>query len=472
VPDPLLSDDQLVGEWDADARLHTVTGWVAGPAGSAGVDLPGAELDIDVAEPTRTCQLLVEAPPAGDPAALPEPTRAALLRLLGAARTAALLELAAAGAGHSARLPGPAAASPSDPFEEPAAASAPHLRAAAYSSGRRFGPGGVAPRLARLGLARLGATDDDASEAARVTAQLEAAVAAVDLPADLGLARAVAADAREGGEAILSLAAVGELDPSDARTAAELAALLRRVARLPGTGRRQAGALNQLAADLDPATSDRGDLGEAAGDFDMAVSPIVSAPLATPSERSGLLRLTAAPSGLPAPEFDAASAERVLPAGTDAVVDRRSDNEIAVTLPGQAGLTDGLWARVLRRADGLLLALAPFRAGDAHPADARATLLIPAEPSAGLVVDVTVDPAAPAPAGAARRVERALAAGRRAARAQRLGDSAAATRRWTECAQAWAEAGDERRSALAAGFAQLGYVTRSGPDALVSDRLW
>src|SRR5439155_6737066 len=153
VPDPLLSDDQLVGEWDADARLHTVTGWVAGPAGSAGVELPGVELDVDVAEPIRTCQLMVEAPAAGDPAALPDATRAALLRLLGPVRTAALLELAAGDAGHPARLPGPAGEGPPDSVSRPAAAR--HLHEAAYSSRRRIGPGGVAPRLARLGLARL-----------------------------------------------------------------------------------------------------------------------------------------------------------------------------------------------------------------------------------------------------------------------------------------------------------------------------
>jgi hypothetical protein len=142
-------------------------------------------------------------------------------------------------------------------------------------------------------------------------------------------------------------------------------------------------------------------------------------------------------------------------------------------LPRLGDAVEGLWARVLRRTDGLLLALAPFRAAGPDRADGRACLLVPPADSAELLVDLAVDPAAPAPSLARLGLDSALAAGRRAARAQRLGQRATAIAGWRECAQAWSGVGDDRRAAMATEYAELVLAQAVPPatDPLVSDRL-
>jgi hypothetical protein len=132
-----------------------------------------------------------------------------------------------------------------------------------------------------------------------------------------------------------------------------------------------------------------------------------------------------------------------------------------------------MWVRVVRRADGLLLALAPLRAAGPDGADARARLLVPGEESDELLVDLTVDPGAPAPSAARLGLEIALTAGRRAARAQRLGQRGTAIAGWRDCAQAWSAVGDDRRAAMAAEYAELVLVQAipPTPEPLVSDRL-
>jgi hypothetical protein len=466
VPDPLLGDEQLVGEWDADAGLLVVTGWVAGPAGSAVVELPGAELDLDVAAPGRTCQLLVPVGKTGDTATVPQATRAVLHRLLGDPRAVALLNLIR---GHSAR---PVVLPP--PHEGPAAPVSPGPAPDHGGRGRLplpVGGAGVDPRLARLGLARLGVADEELPPAARAVAQLEAAVTAADLPADLGLAPVVAAGTRDGAEALLTLVPAARRDPDviagrlgwlDPVTALRLAALTRRAANLPGTDPATATALGRLAAGLDLVPS--------AGALEPA--PTAAATAGGAQETSGPLAGQAV-SDRPAPELDAASARRVLPADARPAVARQSEHEIEVSVPGLGDALEGVWARVLRRADGLLLALAPFRAAGPDRADARARLLVPGESSAALLVDLTVDPAVPAPSAALRAFEQALAAGRRAARAQRLGRRGTAIAGWRHCAEAWTAAGDDRRAAMATEYAELVLAQAVPPttEPLVSDRL-
>jgi hypothetical protein len=479
MPDPFLGDEQLVGEWDAETRLLIVTGWVAGPAGSAGVELPGAELDIDVAAPARTCQLLVPAASTGNPAIVPEATRAVLHRLLGDPRAVALLNLTRGHSGRPVVLPpahGPGVASgrPGPAGDHAPPGNRPEPRR------DQFGRG-VALGLARLGLAQLATTDDHIAPAARATARLEAAVAAADLPADLGLAPAVAAEARAGTEALLGLVAAGALGWLDPISAFRLAGLVRRVANLPGTDPATAEALGRLAAGLD--------LDPSADAPTPAPSPAPAAGAGPAREGIGLMATAGSaasagaalrrvvddevPRKLPAPELDAASAHRVLPHGARPTIARPSTHEIEVSLPRLADAVNGVWARVLRRADGLLLALAPFRAAGPGRADARARLLVPDEASDGLLVDLTVDPGSPAPSADLLGFGAALAAGRRAARAQRLGQRGTAIAGWRECAQAWSAVGDDRRAAMAAEYAELVLVQAVPPttEPLVSDRL-
>jgi hypothetical protein len=151
-----------------------------------------------------------------------------------------------------------------------------------------------------------------------------------------------------------------------------------------------------------------------------------------------------------------------------------------VALAGSTGAVEGVWARVVRRSDGLLLALAPFRGAELHggeadgpEAEAKARLLVPGHDSRELLVDLTVDPGAPAPSAARLGFEAALAAGRRAARAQRLGQRGTAIAGWRECAQAWSAVGDDRRAEMAAEYSEPVLVQAVPPrtEALVSDRL-
>ena len=94
--DALIESVSMVGEWDPDAGGWSARDWVAGPAGTVGVTLPGGvELDVDVATPDTFVGLWVEAS-GGDGPGGRRPSEEAigtLVALLGESRTSELLDL-------------------------------------------------------------------------------------------------------------------------------------------------------------------------------------------------------------------------------------------------------------------------------------------------------------------------------------------------------------------------------------------
>src|SRR5687767_8387035 len=87
MPDGLAGSQELVGSYDDEARLWTVTGVVAGLAGTSMVSLPGdVELDVDIAEGDRLSQLIVAAPPTGDPRGIDDAALRVVQTTLGVGR--------------------------------------------------------------------------------------------------------------------------------------------------------------------------------------------------------------------------------------------------------------------------------------------------------------------------------------------------------------------------------------------------
>ena len=427
----LIGEQAVVGEWDPEAGLWLVRAAVPGPAGSAGLSLPGGiEVDVDVASPGTLAGLTVEAP-AGGAAALDKATHVALVAVLGPFATGTLLDL----------QPGPP------------------VRLSDAEQHRARGIGPLHPALGRTALARLAA--GGAGPLVRGLALLESSAAAATIGRLAGLDRVARVDAEEGSALLLDLAGGGHLHLDDDRTTRELAAALRRAATLLG-GRPDVVALATAV--------DQGRFGprrppivaDAAVD---AVRPMPAAARAPQQE--------AAVAGVP----QAAGAARlrvVQPVAVDrshlpdgvAAADvsgvRASVAEVEVQLGGAAGRAGGWWARATT-ADGTTVALAPVV--DAGP-DAVARLLVPPAMASTIEVDLTSEPGSPRLAPRLRAVERAVALGQAAARASRL-RLGVAPARWAACAAAWSEAGDEAR----AGRARDAYRGQEAGAPLVVDPL-
>ena len=403
----------LVGQWEPEAGLWLVRGAVPGPAGSVGLALAhGIEADLDAARPGTLTGLSVELPAGASPP--PERhARIALAAILGPAAATALLDLRP---GPAARLPGAGAA------------------------------GGDLGTLGRAALARAAAAG--AAPLVRGVGLLEASVSLAGIGAAAG--DLVRRDAEEGGALLLEVAAAGGLHLPDPRTARELASVLRRAATLLG-GRRP---LLDLAAEVGRGRDDvrRPAAADAQLSIPAAMAPASRAAAAAPMAAGGALRVVRPvlvdrshlPSG-------------VAPADVGAVA--AGPAEVEVQLAHAAGRAAGWWARA-SGPDGTVLALAPVvEAGE----DAVARLLVPPLAVAGVEIDLTAEPAAPRPSPRLRAAERAVLLGQAAARASRLGRAGAAAR-WVACGQAWAEAGDDERAALAVDPARRG---EPGPPLLV-----
>jgi hypothetical protein len=298
MADPLLGDQDVTAERDADTGEWLVQGWRAGPAGSAPVRLAdGVEVDLDVADAGVLTGLTVPAEPT------PRATRV-VTALLGDDRAADLLALEPGP--KVVRLRGPAA-SPRD--------------------------GSVTDRrLVQLSLAAV--TSAEAThDVVRAVALLEAAVAAGRLGPGLGLGRGARADAAAGLRILLAAPA----PPLDDDDMGRLDALVRAARRL-------------LPAD-DPLrhASPPGPAHVAAAAMAMpADMPFAMAEQAAPAP-APVRRLLPTP-----PLLDP------LPQGLDHAdvrVHRTAHSEIEVEIDDVDAAE--LWARAVSR--DVLVALAPFR---------------------------------------------------------------------------------------------------------------
>jgi hypothetical protein len=133
--------------------------------------------------------------------------------------------------------------------------------------------------------------------------------------------------------------------------------------------------------------------------------------------------------------------------------DNRSVRAILV-IPVAVDAPD-LWLAVSRRADGVLLAVAPLEATvDGRTREATISLHPPDDLDT-VHLDVTADPTYAPPSAARRALRAATARGRVAARANRLGRDDEAALLWLACSQRWADAGDGERAAVAREWAAL-----------------
>jgi hypothetical protein len=367
------TDEQLVGRWDPAARLFIVTGWTYGPAGPARVDVaPGLTFGVDFANPTVTCEISMEAPLSGDHTALDPKTEAAALALLGPRTLDRVLRLADPDRRrHTARI---------------------------ASSQLRDPKGGLRTEaLGRFALLAETATNRDVDPLTAALAGLEAAAVASIADPSLSVLRTAAATLVSGATDLLRYAVERDnVEVNDLRFEQEVSTLVRRALRAVDNDV-AARRLQRFIRDLER------------GAF-RARPPV------------------AALASFPFPKTDAAQPPRP-PVGRDLMLDapagatatRTGDTEIAVIAPNHG---DGLWARVFRRDDRLLLALAPLHG---RGRASRALLVIPhGFQAAELLVDITDEPDAARPSDTLVALRSAIATGRHACRLERIGDEAAA----------------------------------------------
>jgi hypothetical protein len=430
VADPLITSDQMVGEWDPDAGLWSARDWTPGPAGSVAIELPGGvELDVDVASPRTFVGLWVPAA-RGD---RPDRTAARTVeRLLGEDRARNLFELDVTDVARSLDV------GRDDPYGE----REPGRR---FGQGTQPGPRGVHRSLAHLGLATTVLQDPAASGLARALARLEAATR---LPR-LG-ERDEARTHAEAGAAVL-IDRWPEIGDTDPRT---LARTLRRIERLLTA--ETAAAVRQLRADLD-ARSSRAARRHGAAAFDAA-----SAPMALPRFSSvdaaarpvaRLLRLDA--TGMPVPLQGREIAARAV---------RHAEAEVRIHgLAHDAGIW---WARAFHP-DGTMLAAAPFLA---DRADAVARLLVPPGALHDATYDITDLPGQPRLPSRMHAVAEAVGQGQAAARAERLALPHVAEERWQRSSGGWQAVGDKARISQARDYARgIDRVRDRVPPPLLAD---
>lgn len=413
MPEPLLSHDRLVAECDPVARVATVRSQLAGPAGTAGVDLGGGvEVDVDVARPAALAGLTVELPLTGRVEPLPRSLRLRLDALLGPERAADLSEIVGESVGRRDNV--------QRPLCGPGAPG-----------------GGVAPALQRTALAHAAACGAGAPRLVRAAALLEAAVAIDEVGHLVDVGTGVD-HARVAAELLTDLVAEGALAVPDQATADRLAATLRHAGRVAA---KPAGpALAALAADVGA----RARVPTSPGGRDATVT----AAGAGHEESASPAEVPVDSRSLPG---DLAEAE---------VAGRASGpSEVEVRIGGWAERRFGLWARVFDAADDTMVGLAPFRRDGR---DAVARLIVPADAIRRLEVDVTDRAEMPRPSPALAGVQRAIHLGVTAARSERRGDLRQAAHRWRQCARTWDGVGDPVRGEQALAYAAR--VTSPAPD--------
>jgi hypothetical protein len=274
------------------------------------------------------------------------------------------------------------------------------------------------------------ATDPDTPRLKAALAGIEAASVASMADPGMSVLTPSARDvARAGAEMLLILAAADALALEDVRLEQELSAAIRQAALILDD-EILVQRLHRLSRDLDQ------------GGF--RSRPPVAAMVAAAASAPSHTRRRAEPTG--------GTVETEGPANASARQVAPSEIEV------QGGAGDDQWARVFRRSDRLLLALAPLRStGDGS----EALLVIPTGFSPeDLLVDITDDPAAARPSDELVLLRAAVAAGREACRLERIGDNAAASRRWALSADAWERTGSPERAETAR---QYSGADRSSP---------
>jgi hypothetical protein len=199
-----------------------------------------------------------------------------------------------------------------------------------------------------------------------------------------------------------------------------------------------------------------------------AAGPPAAAPAA--ATRATRFESTVRPVGLLLDVVDVTA----LPRGVDArQVAARATTASEIEVRVLAPLDGQWWARALR-ADGAVVAAAPFRS-DGDQLVGR--LLVPPADLGAVEVDITARPGEPRDSARLRAFTRAVHAGRRAARAERLDRSQATREGWAEAANEFRVAGDHQRERLAVERVERGMPRRllrfaTGPQfrALLSDR--
>jgi hypothetical protein len=429
MPEPLIRSEHLVGSWDPDAGGWSARDFVAGPAGSAGIDLPGGvEVDVDVASPGTLVSLWA---PSGDgtPAIAAGETRFTLEVLLGPERMNELLTL---GAGPPRIL----RSGNSRPER-----SNLHRRGSFPGSQRD----GVDGSVARLALALDIGDDASASPLARALASLDAALAAAEVSEPLDLDASARRHAAEAADLLLAVVREGALKGA-AIPERRLADALRSVFPLLVPVARAA--MRDLANDIDAGRFDLLTNEKADGEPDDVYAAAMGrhslakeARMPATSVRTSPARILDAIDLLDVPELFARA--RLAARATSA-------SEIEVRIHDRAADAVGWWARAFAPGD-IVVAAAPLRAVGA---DAVARLLVPPATLRSVEIDITGEPGDPRPGPGTRAIVDAVSAGRSAARAERLGSQPAIRRRWRSTAEAWSQAGDLARAGLAADYSR------------------
>ena len=425
----LIEIVSMVGEWDPDAGGWSARDWVAGPAGSVGVTLPGGvELDVDVATPDTFVGLWVEAS-SGAASGGRRPSEEAigtLVALLGESRTSELLALR------------PGRPRPLGRIDE----LSQRRRTRQWSDPR---DPGVDTMLTHHALALDQSTRLGASDLVVALSLLDAAVAAAHVDG-IDLESRVRESADRSLRMLLDL--WPDVGPADRRRVRDLIADV--------ADRSQDDALRQRARRL--VRELQGDL---AADTRLAsmAEPMESVPTGAPMARRAM---APSPVGRLLDVDVSTLAESYGVA--DAAGRATTASEAEVRLPGRADLAERLWARAHGR-DGVTLAVSRFVAqGD----DAVARLLVPPASLPGATLDVTDRPADPRPSHLAS-VTKAIEHGRTAARADRLDDRKEQFTRWNRSATEWRSAGDDDRARRAMQFAEDGAAGRRVPSPLLAD---
>jgi hypothetical protein len=316
------------------------------------------------------------------------------------------------------------------------------------------------------------AADPDLSPLAAATAALEAAagVAAVADPAGsllVGSARELATPAAWD---LVALAAAGQLAFHDPRVEHEMAAILRRVV----------GVLDDevLARRLSRLAGELGDGPVRHRPATAAMAPAAWKPAAWGPAPAAPAAGAAGAAGAADRARRAATTRITVDAPAGTVATLVTATEVEVRADEASG--EGVWARVFRRRDRLLLALAPLRASPSGRRGPRALLVVPTGLTPDdLLVDLTDDPAATRPSADLVSLRQAVALGRAACRLERSGDHGGASAQWRRSADAWDSLGDRERSESARRYAagdqrergRGSRQTRSPQAPFLSDRL-
>ena len=385
----LLSDQQYVGEYDADTGDLVLTGTTPGPAGSYELRLDMISVVLDAADPTVVNLITVTQADR----ALGGSNRRLLERLIGAEASDAAVVLW--GTNDRLRLGPP-------------------------TTGPRLGP-----QLQQVEMARVVAM-------AKVVVGMSIADDAGLLPFERALGRLEAfhlmslldlrADVDDWPD-LVHVAAVDLLDLTPDRIDPILRPLVMVVfehASAVLDDQLLAARLRRAAATFGPFEPEAFIVAESRMDFDtMARGAGAASPAVAASAMAASAMAAPTPMVVPAqhPVEVAIHSLPNLVAGKLPSINRTSGDEYEVRLSDWAERANGWWARAFRGADAVPLAAVPLTAdGD----DAVARFLVARSDAASLVVDIVDRPGESRPSASVASLRAAIASGKRAAQLERL----------------------------------------------------